>query len=115
MLPIVVAIVVGIFCGTLGLVLGAALAAGGHADDCAECLARLHHQCKLRDFAMEHATNTDGGEIETLRCCVCGREATDDEYAEYCRAMDSPQPPLMTNEPSLFECAGSMSAKMGKR
>ena len=57
MLPIAVTVIVGIFCGTLGLVLGAAPAAGGHTDDCAECLARrLHHQCKPRDFAMDHTT-----------------------------------------------------------
>ena len=50
MLPIAVTIVVGIFCGALGLVLGGILAAGGHADDCAECLARRLHRQRRRSW-----------------------------------------------------------------
>lgn len=41
------------------------------------------HHCKQSDFAMEHTTNTLRWDIETLRCCVCGREATSEECAAY--------------------------------
>ena len=71
------------------------------------------HPCVPQDFAMDHTTNAAGADLEALRCCTCGREATDAEYAEYTQRMDAPQPPLMTNEPSPFEGAGPISAEMG--